>query len=184
MSTPVSNVYDALYDLCLAALNRTFDTQDPPQRIITIPVVKGRQGEASPSRTTYVAISDIGLQPYGTPDQTNATGSEDSLKFDYTAPVALWEVYGDGSKLAAVLQFAWTDEGKALMDAWGVSMLDAGDIDDVSFDNEHQWVQQHRCSVIMATTGTTTETTDPATTLSWANAENPAISGSVTYPET
>ena len=179
-----SNIYDGLWDLCIAALNPTFDTADPPARIITVPVVKGRQDEAAPITGLYVAIADIGLSPYGTPDQTNTTGSEGSLKFDYTSDVALWEVNGDGSALATIQQFAWTDEGQVLLAARDVALLDAGDIDDVSFQSEHHWVIQHRCSLVMVATGTTTQATDPATTISWANAENPAIAGSVTYPET
>lgn len=177
------DIYGALYDLAMASVNPGYDPlvdgDIPP-----VPVLMDQQAEASPVLTTYVTIAGT---PTLTPSGTVERGEQDeagtrNLDQTYTGEVVLWEVYGDGSKLQAILEYLDTEAAKAIMDSSGVSVLDTGPILDLSTKLENRWIAQARTTITVAATSRNTETLAIVQTVEWANADNPDFGGSVEYP--
>lgn len=177
------DIYGALYDLAMAAINPGYDPLTDGD-IPPVPVLMDQQAEASPVLTAYVTIQGT---PTLTPSGTVERGEQDddgirNLDQTYTADVVLWEVYGNGSKLQAILEYMDTEAAKAIMDSSGVSVLDTGPILDLSTKLENRWIAQARTTITVATTSRNTETLAIVQIVEWENADNPTFGGSVEYP--
>lgn len=191
------DIYGALYDMAMAALNPGWSLSTDPdyaetpwtngvlfQALPPVPVLMDQQAEASPVLTTYVTIQGT---PSLTPSGTVERGEQDddgvrNIDHTYTGEVVLWEVYGNGSQLQAFFEYLDTEAAKAIMDSSGVSILDIGTINDLSTTIDKRWIPQARATVSVAAKSRSTETLSIVQTVEWANAENPAFGGSVEYP--
>lgn len=184
IQSPLDKTYQALYDLCMAALNPTYapgpDLLNPA--VPAIPIIQDQQDQSSPTAGRYMAIGCPETTPYGTPDSEIGAAGAHTLTFDYTCTAPLWEVNGDGAGIETVRQFAWTDTGQAILEAHNVAILDDGPCIEMPRDIEHQWIRQHRAEFTFSIILQTTETLLPAAEIRWANADNPGIHGSVEYP--
>lgn len=169
------DIYNALYDLATTAL-----ASDPDQ----IPIVQDQQSEAAPTTGTYLAIAGApSLERQGTPD-IGTQDDDDERHVDqlYTGEVVLWEVNGDGSKIQTVFDYSETEAGQQALGSYGVSIMDYGVILDAAIKLDNRWIAQARASLIVSAKSRVSETLSTIAEIHWANAENPANSGSVEYP--
>lgn len=192
-----SDIYSALYDLAIAAVNPGWSLSTNPlyaatpwtngvlyQVLPPVPVIQDQQSESAPTTGVYLAIAGTpSLDRQGTPF-IGVQASNDSRNLDqlYTGEAVLWEVNGDGSKLQTVYDFSETEAGQSALGSYGISILDYGPIMDVSFKLDNRWVPQARASISVAGKARTAETLSTIAKVEWSNAENPANSGSVEYP--
>lgn len=184
IQSPLDKTYQTMYDLCMVALNPTYDAGPDPLNpaVPAIPIIQDQQDQNSPTQDRYMAIGCPETTPYGTPDSEIGAAGLHTLTFDYICVLPLWEVNGDGAAIETVRQYAWTDAGQAILAAHGVAIMDDGPCMEMPRDIEHQWIRQHRAEFTFAISLQTTETLLPATEIQWANADNPEIQGSVEYP--
>ena len=192
-----SDIYNAMYDLCIAAVNPGWSLSTDPlyaatpwtngvlfQVLPPIPVIQDQQSEGAPTTGTYLAIAGTPtLDRQGTPD-IGVQGADDSRNLDqlYTGEVVLWEINGDGSKIQTVFDFSETEVGQAALGSYGVSILDYGVILDAAIRLDNRWIAQARASLVVSAKSRVSETLSTINTVQWANAENPTNSGSVEYP--
>jgi hypothetical protein len=192
-----SDIYDALYDLAIVALNPGWSVDPTPvdpelpwtdgtitAALPPIPVLKDQQAEAAPVPGVYVTIQGTpSLQRLGTVEH-GSQAVDDSRNLDqlYVGDVVLWEVNGDGSSLHEIFAFSDTEEGMAIMDASPVSIMSYGDVVDMGMTLENRWIPQSRATISVSIKARNSETLSTIAEVHWANAENPANSGSVEYP--
>lgn len=192
-----SDIYNAMYDLCIAAVNPGWTLSTDPlyaatpwtngvlfQALPPFPVIQDQQSEAGPTTGIYLAIAGTpSLERQGTPD-IGIQDEDDERHLDqlYTGEVVLWEVNGDGSKIQTVFDFSETEAGQAALGSYGVSIMDYGVILDATIKLDNRWVPQARASLILSAKSRVSETLSTINTVQWANAENPTNSGSVEYP--
>ncbi len=186
-----TDVYGALYDLAMAALNPGYDPEtDGPLPLF--PIIKDQQDQSAPTTGVYLAISGTpNLQRVGTPDigiLATVTDEDDAetevrnLDQYYQGVVTIWEVNGDGSKIQELFDYSYTEAGQAILDATAVSILDYGEIVDVAIKAESRWIPQCRATLTVSIKSRTSEALNPIQIVEWANAENPDFGGSVEYP--
>ena len=192
-----ADIYNALYDLCIAAANPGWSLSTDPlhasapwtngtlyQILPPVPVIQDQQSEGAPTTGVYLAIGGTpSLERQGTP-YIGVQGSIDSRNLDqlYTGEATLWEVNGDGSKIQTVFDYSETGAGQAALGSYGVSIMDYGVIMDVAIKLDNRWIPQARASVIVSAKSRVAETLSTINEVHWANAENPANNGSVEYP--
>jgi hypothetical protein len=192
-----SDIYNALYDLCIAAVNPGWSLSTDPlhasapwtngtiyQALPPVPVIQDQQSEGAPTTGVYLAIGGTpSLDRQGTPD-IGVQGANDSRNLDqlYTGEAVLWEVNGDGAKIQTVFDFSETEAGQAALGSYGVSIMDYGVILDVAIKLDNRWVPQARASIIVSAKSRVSEILSTIAKVHWANAENPANSGSIEYP--
>jgi len=192
-----SDIYNALYDLAVAAANPGWSLSTDPQYAATpwtngilfqamppVPVIQDQQSEGAPTTGVYLAIGGTpSLDRQGTPD-IGPQDEDDVRNLDqlYTGEAVLWEINGDGSKIQTVFDFSETEAGQVALGSYGVSILDYGVIMDVAIKLDNRWIPQARASLIVSAKSRVSETLSTIEEVQWANAENPANSGSVEYP--
>lgn len=192
-----ADIYNALYDLCIAAVNPGWTLSTDPlhasapwtngtiyQALPPVPVIQDQQSEGAPTTGVYLAIGGTpSLDRQGTPD-IGVQGANDSRNLDqlYTGEAVLWEVNGDGAKIQTVFDFSETEAGQAALGSYGVSIMDYGVIMDVAIKLDNRWIPQARASIIVSAKSRVSETLSTIAKVHWTNAENPANSGSVEYP--
>lgn len=192
-----SDIYNALYDLCIAAANPGWSLSTDPQYAATpwtngtlfqamppVPVIQDQQSEGAPTTGVYLAIGGTpSLDRQGTPD-IGIQDEDDVRNLDqlYTGEAVIWEINGDGSKIQTVFDFSETEAGQAALGAYGVSILNYGVIMDVAIKLDNRWIAQARASLVVSAKSRVSETLSTIEQVQWANAENPANSGSVEYP--
>ncbi len=192
-----SDIYNALYDLCIAAANPGWSLSTDPQYAATpwtngalfqalppVPVIQDQQSEGAPTTGVYLAIGGTpSLDRQGTPD-IGLQDEDDARNLDqlYTGEAVLWEINGDGSKIQTVFDFSETEAGQTALGSYGVSIMDYGVIMDVAIKLDNRWIPQARASIIVSAKSRVSETLSTIEQVQWANAENPANSGSVEYP--
>lgn len=192
-----SDIYNALYDLCIAAANPGWSLSTDPlyaatpwtngilfQALPPVPVIQDQQSEGAPTTGVYLAIGGTpSLDRQGTPD-IGLQDEDDVRNLDqlYTGEAVLWEINGDGSKIQTVFDFSETEAGQAALGSYGVSIMDYGIIMDVAIKLDNRWIPQARASIIVSAKSRVSETLSTIEQVQWANAENPANSGSVEYP--
>lgn len=178
-----TDIYGALYDLAMACHNPGYgpetDGDIPP-----VPVIQNQQDQDAPTTGVYLSISGSPqLERIGTPD-FGGQGSTDARSLDqlYQGTVTIWEVNGDGSKIQELFDYSWTESGQAILDTTAVSILDYGEIVDASFKAESRWISQSRTTLLVSIKARVSETLPTASTIQWADANNPEIIHSVEYP--
>lgn len=192
-----ADIYNALYDLVMASVNPGWSLSTDPmyaetpwtngtlfQALPPVPVIQDQQSEASPTTGVYLAIAGTpSLERQGTPD-IGTQDEDDERHVDqlYTGEVVLWEVNGDGSKIQTVFDYSETEAGQATLGSYGVSIMDYGVILDAAIKLDNRWIAQARASLIVSAKSRVSETLSTIAEVHWANAENPANSGSVEYP--
>lgn len=192
-----SDIYNALYDLAIAAVNPGWSLSTDPQYAATpwtngtlfqamppVPVIQDQQSEGAPTTGVYLAIGGTpSLDRQGSPD-IGLQDEDDERNLDqlYTGEAVLWEINGDGSKIQTVFDFSETEAGQAALGSYGVSIMDYGVIMDVAIKLDNRWIPQARASIIVSAKSRVSETLSTIEQVQWANAENPANSGSVEYP--
>jgi len=192
-----NDIYGALYDLAIAALNPGWSVDPTPEdpalpwtngtltaAMPPVPVLMDQQAEAAPLPGVYVTIQGTpSLQRTGTvePGPVAANGAR-SLDQLYIGDVVLWEVNGNGSSLQDIFDFSDTEAGMAIMDATPVSIMSYGPIIDMALKLDNRWIAQSRTSLSVSIKARTTETTTPATVVQWSSVENPETTESVEYP--
>lgn len=170
-----SDIYNALFDLATAAL---------AAEATPVPIVQDQQSQGAPTTGTYLAIAGTPtLERQGAPD-IGIQDEDDERHLDqlYTGEVVLWEINGDGSKIQTVFDFSETEAGQTALGSYGVSILSYGQIMDVAIKLDNRWIAQARASLIVSAKSRASETLSTIAEVHWANAENPANSGSVEYP--
>lgn len=192
-----TDIYNALHSLCMASVNPGWTFSTNPlhaaapwtngtlfQAVPPVPVIQDQQSEGAPTTGVYLAIAGTPtLERQGTPD-IGVQDANDSRNLDqlYTGEVVLWEINGDGSKIQAVYDFSETEAGQAALGSYGVSILSYGVILDAAIKLDNRWIAQARASITVSAKSRTAETLSTIRRVEWANAENPANSGSVEYP--
>ena len=192
-----SDIYNALYDLAIAAVNPGWSLSTDPQYAATpwtngtlfqamppVPVIQDQQSEGAPTTGVYLAIGGTpSLDRQGTPD-IGLQDEDDERNLDqlYTGEAVIWEINGDGSKIQTVFDFSETEAGQAALGSYGVSIMDYGVIMDVAIKLDNRWIPQARASIIVSAKSRVSETLSTIEQVQWANAENPANNGSVEYP--
>ena len=192
-----SDIYNALYDLAIAAVNPGWSLSTDPQYAATpwtngtlfqamppVPVIQDQQSEGAPTTGVYLAIGGTpSLDRQGSPD-IGLQDEDDERNLDqlYTGEAVIWEINGDGSKIQTVFDFSETEAGQAALGSYGVSIMDYGVIMDVAIKLDNRWIPQARASIIVSAKSRVSETLSTIEQVQWANAENPANSGSVEYP--
>lgn len=182
------DIYSALYDLAMGALNPGYDPGADPENptIPAVPIVQDQQSQAAPTTGVYVSISGSpSLQRMGTVEidvpEEGATVTR-GLEQLYTGTVTLWEVNGNGSKLQAIFDYSDTEAGEAILDATPVSILSYGDIVDVAYKIDNRWIAQSRAALEVSIKAKSTESVGLIEEVQWANAETPTSIQSVVYP--
>lgn len=180
-----TDIYNAMCDLAMACHNPGYDPETDGD-IPPIPVIMDQQDQDAPTTGVYLSISGSPqLERLGTPD-FGGQSSTDARNMDqlYQGTVTIWEVNGDGSKIQELIDYSWAESGQAILDTTAVSILDYGEIVDVSFKAESRWIAQCRATLTVSIKARTTETLSTIETVEWASAENPDFGGSVEYPST
>ena len=144
-----TDVYNAMYDLIMLALNPTYAPGPDPDNpaIPAIPVIMDEQAHAAPSTGPYVSIQGSPpLIPMGTmdlPHQDPVTGVQDFVQA-YECDCELWEVNSNGKLLRQVRDFSNTEQAREIMDATPVGFLEFGNVETIPLKLESRWIPQSR----------------------------------------
>jgi hypothetical protein len=170
MSTDVIDlIYQWGYNLAMSALNPGW-VVDPlhPEALPPVPVIQDQQDESAPLKTLYVAvqgspqIDPIGSTPYA--EGLDATDTRGIVQ-GYIGTLILWEVNGNGSALQTIRESLALESIQAVLSSQYVTFVDAGTIDDVSYQLDHQWKRQSRMTIQVSIASRVTETLNRVDTI-------------------
>lgn len=151
--------YDFAFDLAMLVVNPgfVFDPQDP--QLPPVPIFEDQQDTSAPTGL-YLAIQgspsmDAAGYPYIEAMDTQDTRG---VVQTYTVTVTLWEVNGNGSKLSAIREYSFLESVRDALANHPVTILDTGDVSDVSFKLDNAWKMQSRMQMTVSVASRITET--------------------------
>lgn len=140
------DVYQALYDVCMAALNPGYDPGPDPEdpAIPAIPIIRDQQDQNAPAEGLFIAIqASPSLEPQGTIERRDQDDDgERALVQVYAGTCMLREVNGNGSALARIRDYSETEAITTLLASKSLSILDFGSVQESSFNLENRWIPQ------------------------------------------
>lgn len=156
------DVYSAVYALCMAALNPTYNPGPDPENptVPTIPVIMDQQDQSVPTAGLFIAIQGSpSLEPQGTVQWTvqDNTGTRGLVQV-YAGECLLREVHGTGAALVRIRDFSETEAVRTILEPLSFSVLEFGPVQESSFNLEHRWIAQAFMSVRFTIASVTHET--------------------------
>lgn len=140
------DAFQAIYDLCMAALNPTYAPGPDPNNpaIPAIPIIRDQQDQNAPTEGLFIAIeSSSTLEAQGTMERRGQDNSGDrALVQVYTGTCVLREVNGNGSALVRIRDFSETESVQAILASKSPSILDFGDVTPNNLNLENRWIRQ------------------------------------------
>lgn len=140
------DVYQAVYDICMAALNPAYAPGEDPLNpaIPAIPIIKDQQDQNAPTEGLFIAIQGSPmLEPQGTVQHGEQDDDgERALIQVYAGTCMLREVNGNGSALTRIRDFSETEAVRTILESKNLSILDFGTVTESSFDLENRWIAQ------------------------------------------
>jgi len=170
MSTDVIDlIYQWGYSLAMAALNPgwTPDAMDP-EVLPPVPVIQDQQDESAPITGRYVAVQGSPqLDPIGSTPYTEGLDTNDLRGHvqGYIGTLVFWEVNGNGSHLQTIRESLALESIKTVLSSQYVTFVDAGTIDDVSYNLDNQWKRQSRMTIQVSIASRVTETLNRVDTI-------------------
>lgn len=158
-----TDIYSAMYDLAMLALNPTYSPGLDPLNpaVPAIPVIMDEQAHAAPSTGPYVSIQGSApMEPMGTMDMPYldpVTGVQDYVQ-PYECSCELWEVNSNGKLLRTIRDKSETEAARALLDLTPVSILEFGPVETIPLKLESRWIPQSRMVVRLTIAAKTQET--------------------------
>lgn len=145
------DVYQALYDVCMAALNPDYDPGEDPENpaIPAIPIIRDQQDQNVPTESLFIAIQSSGtLEAQGTVEHRDQDDEgERALVQVYAGSCILREVHGNGSALLRIRDFSETETVRQILESKSLSILDFGDVTEANLNLENRWIKQALMSV-------------------------------------
>lgn len=140
------DAYQAIYDMCMAALNPDYDPGPDPEdpAIPEIPIIRDQQDQNAPAEGLFIAIqASPSLDPQGTIERRDQDDDgERALVQVYTGTCLLREVNGNGSALARIRDYSETDAVATILASKSLSIVDFGSVQESSFNLENRWIAQ------------------------------------------
>lgn len=140
------DVYQAVYDLCMAALNPSYDPGEDPENpaVPAVPVIRDQQDQNAPTEGLFIAIqASPTLEAQGTIERRDQDDEgERALVQVYAGTCILREVNGNGSALTRVRDFSETESVREILESKSLSIVDFGDVTESSFNLENRWIAQ------------------------------------------
>lgn len=182
MSTDVQGlIYSYGYELAMAVLNPGWYLDPTPAdpdlpwtngtltaALPPVPVIQDQQDESAPITGRYVAVQGSpNLDPIGSSPYTEAMDANDLRGYvqPYMGTLILWEVNGNGSYLTQIKESLALESIQTVLSSQDVTILDTGNIDDVSFKLDNAWKRQSRMAVTVSIASRITETLNRVETI-------------------
>ena len=140
------DAFQAIYDICMAALNPSYDPGEDPESpaVPTIPIIRDQQDQNSPTEGLFIAIQSTStLEAQGTMEARDQDDDgERALVQVYAGSCVLREVNGNGSALTRIRDFSETEAVRQILESKSLSILDFGDVTEANLSLENRWIKQ------------------------------------------
>ena len=139
------DAFQAIYDICMAALNPSYDPGEDPENpaVPTIPIIRDQQ-DHNGWEILFIAIQSTStLEAQGTMEARDQDDDgERALVQVYAGSCVLREVNGNGSALTRIRDFSETEAVRQILESKSLSILDFGDVTEANLNLENRWIKQ------------------------------------------